>query len=227
MAVITLAVLGFFSVLFYAIDATRLAARMLTYIEKPTDWPTWRKDEVANRWCLCRDDTDPLIDMQFAVEHTQHVRAFMLTPFVLLLLLLVSRLNFFEAWTWPVPLAGVFVLNFVLAATCWAVLRRSAYRVRTAAIRQLTERAVQCENAALLRHRKGQGLEGTALWIHSGAGDYPPDKYAERLRQIIDGIKHERGGAFAPWIQDPTYLFLFIPTGITGILTVALHFLMN
>jgi hypothetical protein len=226
-AVLGLAIVGFIAVLFYAIDATRLANRMLTYLEKPTVWPDWLKQDTAREWCLCKDDTDPLLDMRFAVEQTQHVRSFMLCPFVLLLLLLISRLSFFEAWTWPVPLAGVFVLNFVLAAACWAALRGSAQRVRTAAMEQLTGRALQCENAPLLEHRKEQPAGSTARWIQLGQDDYTGERYAKRLRELIDGIKNERGGAFAPWVQDPTYLFLFIPTGITGILTVGLHFLLN
>lgn len=225
--VLMLAVAGFFAVLFYAIDATRLAARLLTYLEQPTVWPGWRKQEIANRECLSSDDTDPVLDMKLAVDLTHYVRSFMLCPFILLLLMLVSRLSVFEAWTWPLPLAGVFVLNFMLAATGWAVLRRSAYRVRAVALKQLTDRAVYYEHAELSRFREESAAGLTARWIQSGSGDYSPEKYAKRLREVIDSIKSERRGAFAPWIQDPTYLFLFIPTGITGILTVALHFLLN
>jgi hypothetical protein len=219
-----LSIFAFLGVLFYALDAARLAGTMLDCLNRgPTSWPHWLTRKRAREKCVREIDLDGWLDVQFAVEKTKETGRLMLYPFVIFLLLWVARSSFFENWTWPNSLIAVFALNFLLAAACWWCVRSSAANVRQRALSRLHEVAKQIENGReeeiwtpgpLRISQSGQRSETTCI--------YPKADYAKRLGELGEEIEKERRAAFAPWVQDPTYAALFLPTGIAGILTVVL-----
>lgn len=216
----------FLLVLFYVLDASRLTGTLLNCLAKhPTTWPAALTTTHARNKGLRRADLEGWLDVRFAADKTRETGRLMYYPFLIFLLLLLSRNSYFENWTWPRSLIAVFVLNFIIAAICWALVRDSARHVQREALRELRDAARQTE----LRPEKEIRVENPngpePKPGHPGA-TVPCRKsvYLKRLAELADEIKNERRGAFAHWIQDPTYIALFIPTGVTGILTVLVHY---
>lgn len=219
-------VLGFLLVLFYSLDAARLTGRLLEGLAcGASNWPAWLTAEWAARKCVRPEDLDGWIDVQFAAQKTRETRRLMIYPFAIFLLLLLSRNSMFERWTWPTGLIVVFVLNFVLAAVCWGFVRNSARHVRAQALDSIDRNARQV--AAGFREL----IVTPGPLEPSGAGGsrpthcrYSREAYVRRLADLRAEVESERRGAFARGIQDPTYVALFLPTGVTGILSVLFYY---
>lgn len=222
-----LSVLGFLLVLFYTLDAARLAARMLEAIARPTAWPRWLLRKWAREKSVREQDLDGWLDVQFAVEKTRETGRLLIYPFLIFLLLLIARNNYFENWYWPNSLIIIFAFNFLLAAACWWFVRQSARTVKRQAIAALKNTISHVKNAAvdkiitpgLTTDEQGEQREISCT--------YTTEAYAKRLGELCQEVEDERRAAFAPWLQDPTYLALFIPTGVTGLITILLGYLLN
>lgn len=216
----------FLLVLFYVLDASRLAGTLLNCLAKhPTTWPAALTTAHARSKGLRGADMEGWLDVRFAADKTRETGRLMYYPFLIFLLLLLSRNSYFENWTWPRSLIVVFVLNFIIAAICWALVRDSARHVQRAALRELRDATRRTE----LAHEKEIRVEdpnGPAPKPGHPGATVPCRKsvYLKRLAELAEEIKNERRGAFAHWIQDPTYIALFVPTGVTGILTVLVHY---
>ena len=216
----------FLLVLFYVLDASRLAGTLLNCLAKhPTSWPAALTTAHARNKGLRRADVEGWLDVRFAADKTRETGRLMYYPFLIFLLLLLSRNSYFENWTWPRSLIAVFVLNFIIAAICWALVRDSARHVQREALRELRDAARRTELGAEKEIRVEDPNAQAPKPGHPGATvSCRKSVYLKRLAELADEIKNERRGAFAHWIQDPTYLALFIPTGVTGILTVLVHY---
>jgi len=217
-AMVSLSVLGFLLVLFYALDAARLTGRLLRAIaQRATCWPAWLTRKWALKKCVREQDLDGWLDVQFTVAKTKETRRLMFYPFVLFLLLVISRSRYLDNWTWSASLVAIFVVNFILAAVCWGFVRWSARYVRNEAMSKLREIAIQIENGS-------GGIIVSPETAGSSRFIYSNQDYAKRLGDLCDEIEKEQRGAFASFIQDPAYAALFIPTGVTGIMTVVLQY---
>ncbi len=207
---------GFLFVLFYALDAARLTGRMLYCLgDGPTRWPAWLVEKWARLKSVRPTDLDGWLDVRFAADKTRETGRLMFYPFLIFLLLLVSRNSYFENWSWPGSLVAVFMLNFILAAACWGLVRHSAQHVRREALQKIEQLVVGVRT----------GAEEQIALSPTGTGQvYAREDYVKRLDGLREEILAVRHGAYTHWIQDPTYIALFVPTGITGILTVLLHY---
>ena len=220
-------ILSFLWVLFYTLDSARLASKLLKAIARPTDWPAWLLRKWAREKCVREQDLDGWLDMQFAVDKTRETGHLLVYPFVIFLLLLIARHNYFDNWSWPNSLIAIFAFNFLLAATCWGFVRQSASHVKKRAISDLRNSITHIENGAyeviitpapVTTDQRGEKRE---------VCNYSKAAYAKRLGELCEEIQSEKGAAFASWIQDPTYLALFIPTGVTGLITIVLSYWLN
>ncbi|HLX72505.1 MAG TPA: hypothetical protein VKV04_23030, partial [Verrucomicrobiae bacterium] len=224
-----LSVMSFLVALFLSLDGARLTARLLDGIgSRPTSWPQQLLDEWSSKCGVRCSDLDGYLDVRFAVDKTRESRVLMFFPFVIFLLLLISREHFIENWTWTPELAAVFAFNFLLAGMCWWIVRRSATKIREEALQKLGD---------AIKHVNGTPHEDIIFTCPTSPVEdedgsppatttftYSPKDYAERLTALRKEIEDERRGAFALWIQDPTYLALFLPTGVTGIVAFLLQY---
>ncbi len=219
-----LSTVSFLIALFLSLDGARLTGKLLDGIgSRPTSWPPQLLNEWSSKTGVRSSDLDGYLDVQFAIDKTRESRILMFFPFVIFLLLLFSRESYIENWTWTPELAAVFGLNFLLAGMCWWIVRRSATRIREEALHKLGEVIKQVNGAA----------HHSIIYFKCPAGanrqksmtfKYRAKNYAERLTGLYKEIEDERRGAFALWIQDPTYLVLFVPTGVTGLLAFLLQY---
>jgi hypothetical protein len=215
--------------LFYVLDAARHAARFLESLSRhPTRWPENLLHENAAKKGVQERHLDGWLDVDFAAVHTEEVGKVMFAPFFIPLLLLLSRNSFFDDWTWPPGLTAVFAVNFLLAGTSWALVRRAARAVREAALAELGDHLEQVNTShpTPFDVPTPQGLEDSLRhgWKAVQTMKLATDQYLRRLKSLRKEIRGENRGAYANWFQDPTYFALFIPTGITGVLSVLAEF---
>jgi hypothetical protein len=218
--VLMAAVLICLLVLFYMLDAARLTGKFLDSISHhPTRWPAALLKEKAEFLGIEPKHLDGWIDVDFAAMHTEEVGGLMVCPFLLQFLLFVSRSSFFDTWTWPMILICIFVINFILAVICWAVVRQAAREVRRSALNRLEKSIASVENAAT-------GL--FELPVPGGRTvQLAKEDYLRRLSALRERVQLETRGAYAQWFQDPSYIGVFIPTGITGLLSVIVQLWLN
>jgi hypothetical protein len=218
--VVLSAVLVFLAVLFYVVDAIRLASRFLERLGGGrTVWPLKVLLHHAAAKGIRMEHLDGWLDVKCAVVKTREAWKLMLVPFVLLFLLAGSRNSYFDRWTWPWILVAIFAAYFCIVVLCWHTVRRMARLVRKSALKELEEDASMVRSSG---HAKfwAPTSEGTMAEIER-------DVYLKRLNDLRDEIKNNKSGAFAHWVQDPAYLAFLIPTGSTGILAIMAQYFLK
>jgi hypothetical protein len=201
--------------LFFVMDAALLTNRILDCISQhPTLWPADPLRDIARKRSVKEEHLDGFLDVQFTAIQTEELGSRMFGPVLLLLLLIFSRLPFFDNWTWPPGLILIFAMNFVLATVCWWVVRRAAGQVRKLALERINDAISSVKSSqdpSVTINFSGQPALPVTL---------PTKKYLRNLKAVHQAISEENRGAYARWFQDPTYLAVFIPSGISGIVSV-------
>lgn len=201
-------------VLFYVFDATLLTRQFLDYISRySTCWPRPPLVKCAGENGVKPEHLDGLVDVDFAAVQTAEIGPLIFWPVILGLLLAISRGGCFDDWTWPFALILIYVINFSAAAMCWYVVRRAADRVRNCALNHLNKVISSVENSDenSVYNIPAPGNSGRQL---------NKSAYLENLKKVLGKITNEDRGAFANWFQDPTYFAVFIPSGISGVISV-------
>lgn len=209
----------FLALLFFCIDSARLAAKLLKFLSSyHTKW----SDEVLADRCkktgLRPDDLDGVIDMEFALFKCKETQSITYFPFIILLLLILSRDHRLDSWPWTWGLECIFIFNFFLVAVCWSSVRHSATKLREYSVRRLNEKV------HAVRGQVAEMVEIKPFAADSVIFTYKAEDYAKRLEVEINRMEMENRGVFSPWMQDPTYFALFIPTGITGLIAIFVQY---
>jgi hypothetical protein len=216
-------------VLFYMLDAALLTKRVLNCISlHPTKWPERPLTERAADFSVKKEHLDGFFDVEFAAIQTQEVGLWMFGPFVFISLLLISRSSVLDNWTWPLGLKIVFIVNFVLGAACWFVVRRSAQKVRQFALERIelakssikrspdeTIQVLPSENDA----KVSPATENPTPPKKEVTLSVSKKKYLKNLESLRQAILDENRGAFARAFQDPSYLGVCIPSGLSGLIS--------
>jgi hypothetical protein len=198
-------------ILFYVMDRTFLLKRLLNYISRhATCWPDRPLQECADKFGVKPEHLDGLLDVDFAAIQTAEIGPLMSAPIIIQLLLLISRDTWFDSWPWPTSLILIFAINFLMASVCLWTVRQVAGNVREDALERLEDAEFTVRNST------DDTYNGVDKKI-----------YLKNLKRIRKQIEDERRGAFAKWFQDPTYAGVFIPSGISGIISLLGSFLVN
>jgi len=155
--ILILCVLGFVWLTCYAVDSACIARRMLRALAAYfTIWP----DHVVRRIAVDLgfpvkpepsaqapgqpEDPDPLsasleglIDVRVAAEVTKEMGTRFYLPFIVMMLMLISRSGMFDNWPWPPALVLINVCSFLLVITVALMVRQAAREVRASALRVL------------------------------------------------------------------------------------------
>lgn len=137
---------------------------------------------------------DEYLDIDLIATRTEVVGSLIYYPFVLITLLIVSRISLFDNWTWPPALFVALACNGGYAIWSAAMLRRTAEDARQAALKNLND-------ILIARTAEGQA---------SGAE-------AQTARETIAMISAEDRGAFAAISRHPLIGALLLPSGGAGI----------
>src|SRR5262245_37983206 len=127
--------------LFFVIDVMWLNRVML--IEKPMDSPTRWPEKLLQEYRPGEGDSkidaclSELLDIKLIAARTAVTGPLIYWPFLLLALMIVSRLQYFDDWDFPITLIVVFALNAAGAIFAALTLRQSAEYARTRALETL------------------------------------------------------------------------------------------
>jgi hypothetical protein len=164
------------------VDETRLCEQ---FIRRLTDlWAGSATSEAETR--LIRFSID------LVAERTKVVGRLIDYPFIVLFILIISRMRLFDNWDVPVGLVVLWGLSAGYAIVCAFLLGRAAEHLRQAALQRLT----------------------TARNEAREAGETDD---ADQIRRIADEISEESTGAFAPWTQHPIFRAVLFPTSGLGL----------
>jgi hypothetical protein len=211
----------FLLVFFFVLDASRVTRNFLDLISRcRTRWPEELLKEKSAQKGIEARYLPWWIDVDFAAVQTKEAGRLMLGPFLLLLLLFLSRFSYFDNWTWPTGLVVMFaILSVLLASLAWWDVRLSARKVQKSAVDELDRCVESLQNCA------AENFEVPAS--NGGSARISRADYVKRLESLRDTAKNESRGAYAPWFQDPSYAAVYIPASITTILATIAQFCLN
>lgn len=207
-SVLVLSVLAMTLLTFFVVDAIRLSKRFVDHLgSRTTDWSGARGGPLASeRQTLQPDDRSDSLDAELIAEHTEAVGRLILYPFVVLLVMVVSRSGFFDNWDWPLSLVLIFGTAAGIALLCAITLRRTAEEARRLILHRLRMRAYEVAG------RGGGGQEdGLAGAEREGAR-------LEQLRMLVADVEALDHGAFSPWTRHPIAKAVLLPFGGIGAL---------
>lgn len=165
----------------FVFDAVLLCRRWIGALTQATEgWPqelTKRlKLQSAENLAKARE----LMKIELIAQRTEVVNRLVRYPFIVLLIMIVARNNYFDDWHFPLTMIAGWSANVFLALTAALLLYRAAEQARNAGV-------------ARLNHSVLQGLD-------RGAQN---DADVKLTRQVIDDIEAVGQGAFVPLWQQP------------------------
>jgi hypothetical protein len=187
-----MSVVSFVLLMFYVVDAVLLRARLVRRLSLArSKWP----DEILKKWSCqgarFENSFGEWLNIRLIARRTEVVGSLVMGPFVVLFLMIISRLSYFDRWDWPLSLIAIMGVNSVAAVGAAVILRRSAERTRAIALDRLRKDRVRClvENDT-----------------HS----------LSLLDRLLAEVESLQRGAFAPFTQQPVMRALLVPFGGIG-----------
>lgn len=165
----------------FVFDAVLLCRRWISALTQATEgWP----QELAKRLALQSADNlakaRELMKIELIGQRTEVVNRLVRYPFIVLLIMILARNEYFDDWHFPLPMMIGWSANVVLALMAALMLYRAAEQARHASVVRLNRLMLQ----ALDRGAAG-------------------DADVKLTRQVIDDIEAVGRGAFVPLWQQP------------------------
>lgn len=190
--IVFLSVFSFLALIFFVVDETRLCEQFIRRLTNLCDGSG--RPEAETR--LIRFSIDLI------AERTKVVGRLIDYPFIVLFILIVSRMRLFDNWDAPVGLILLWGLSAGYAIVCAFLLGRAADQWRQAALKRLTIARDEAREA--------------------GKTDD-----VDRISRIMNEISEVSAGAFAPWTQHPIFRAVLFPTSGVGLASLFEYFSFN
>ncbi len=104
-----------------------------------SDWPS-EMLRVHHQSHLHADNLRDFIDLQMVADWTRDIGRLTFFPFYVLALLILARMNRFDAWSWPTALIVIYFLVVLLVILGVARVRSSAENLRSKAVAEVRQR---------------------------------------------------------------------------------------
>ncbi len=182
------------ALVFFVVDATRLAVRFIRQLADEN--LPWQREIIERPSQLHRVEETywgPSLKIKLIAEQTRVIGQLIVLPFIILSIMTLSRLPYFDNWNMPIGLLLVFTLLFAFAATCGIALERTAEKARSWAVERLTDECVRVKGNPSV-----------------------PEQHAEQIHLLVEEIRNLRKGAFVPFIQQPVVKAVLLPFGGVG-----------
>jgi len=196
-AVVTvLSLLGMLFVLFYVVDATRLC---ITWIKGLTenyyDWDNTKVDKYKINLNIPREYAIEWLKLRIIAKRTEEVGKLIYYPFIIIILILFSRINYFDDWGFPQSLAIITSCLIVISLYTAIKLRREAESVRNLFLDKLN-------------------LDKLTVSGNVSVDDKPT---LTQLDELIDGVSRLQKGAFQPFLEQPVVKATLLLLGGVGL----------
>jgi len=175
------AVIPLILLIFGVVDATEGSVWLIRRLsEKKPVWPQGPARCFAKALNIDPCYVNDCIGIHVIAKHSEVVARFIYYPFLVMIVMLVSRTSYFDYWDLPLGLLIVILLGVGWAVYCAVKLRRSAEKARRVAVERLWKQQV---------HAVGQGDKTKHV--------------TEQITLVLDSIRSIRQGAFVPFLQQP------------------------
>jgi len=175
--------LGMLFILFYMADATRLCIvwiRGLT--EHDYNWEGSIIKDKADELNISEPYAIHWVKLQIVAQRTEEVGKLIFYPFIIIILILFSRINYFDDWGFPQSLAIITSSLIAIALYTGIKLRRVAEKVRSDFIEQLN----------------------TDKLVVGGGNQLKNDKPTlTQLNELLESVNRIKVGAFQPLLEQP------------------------
>jgi hypothetical protein len=201
--ILVITVISWFFLTIFVYDSTSITRRFVTLtFTKKYQWPKETIERFVLKIGLSGEELSDLMLVRLVAKRTEVVGKLIFFPFIILFLIFVSGLNYFDNFGAPIALAIVIILNAVFAWSCTLMLRHSAEKERAALIDRLSMDLVKVY-----------------------ADENISQKHKERLEFVLNEVKSIKQGAFAPFFQQPVLHSLYVSLGGIGGLALLEYFL--
>ena len=185
--------------LFLVVDATSTAVWFIKQIQNGFSGGSEKaKSRIAQRFGITVEDSQEWIGVKVVSQLTEIVNKFIYYPILVIILLGVSRLSYFDRWDMPPGLLLVILLGLGFSISCAIRLRRRAEQFREKVLTRLWEEQVRLAG----EDNQSKGM-------------------SKKIDLMISHIKVIRSGAFAPFLEQPwvraTLIFITSGSGLTAL----------
>lgn len=182
---------------FLVVDATHLCRRFIEILsERNVQWNEQTK-KGFKKIKKEKASHDEWITLEVISEQANTVAQLIVYPFVVLLIVVVSRLSFFDNWNTPLAVALIYLTLATYAFISVFILHKAAEQARRFTIDALEDMMI---------------------------GKYHEKDVADEFRVLIERIRSMRRGAFRPLAEQPVIKALLLPFG-GGLGLIALDYL--
>ncbi len=191
-----LSLLGMLFVLFYMVDATRLC---IVWIKGLTgnnyNWGDTGVDKLVKDLNIPRQYAINWLKLHIVAERTAEVGKLIFYPFIIIILLLFSRINYFDDWGFPQSLAIITSSLIAIALYTAVKLRQEAETVRSEFLEKLN-------------------MDKLTVGGSVSLDDKPT---LTQIDELIENVSQLRKGAFQPFIEQPLVKATLLLLGGVGL----------
>jgi hypothetical protein len=195
--ILALTIGAFVVLIFYVFDVTRDCRRFIVEFYKKK--PSWSGESIINfinNKYSTSEHLGELMLIRMVAKRTEIVGKFIFYPFIVWLIIFVSRLHYFDNWHMPLGLIIVITMSVVLVWGCAIALRLSAEKLRKSSLQRLKENY----NLILFANQVSN-----------------KDEQLKQIDHVIKEITDIKEGAFLPLARHPIVQSLFVPfSGVGG-----------
>ena len=197
---LTASVVATIWLLFFVFDATRLCGRLVRVLHvREICWPEALRRKEALRQGIAESAKDSaalehLINVQLVEARTETVGQFIYYPFVMILIMFLSRYHIFDNWCWSMALILGYLITVAMVIYCAFLMRRSAEHMRADALEALRNHLDEVR----------------------GRGPTPGEATVDQIQAMIKEVENANQGAFCKLADNPIIRAVLIPFGGVG-----------
>jgi hypothetical protein len=150
------------------------------------------------------DYLDEWIDLQLIADLTERVSRLIYYPTILVLLMLLARNSWWDAWSWSGFVLVAFSGNFTLALASIVILQRAAKEAKCVA---------------------EQSLEAKVKKLKARIAPSAAANDAAREEELLKEVQGLNRGAFVPFWENPVVGAIFLSSGGTTVLQLFIWFM--
>jgi len=159
----------------------------------PTLWPNSVISKYRISEKITHDAIAWYVDVKFIGRNTDLIGSFIYYPFIIIALLIISRMSCFDRWDWPVSLIVMQGLNALIASILVIYLSLVAESIR----------------------RKAQHEIQKCIYMLRSENKF---EAVEQTQKLLDEVDNYDLGIFAPLLKQPLFCALLLPSGSAGLL---------
>ncbi|WP_455375753.1 hypothetical protein [Kaarinaea lacus] len=193
MALTMLPVVIMIFLIFFVTDATRLCICWIKAMgQKKLKWDEGMLSSFGAKLNVNKEYIEEWLKIQLIADRTHEIGQLIYYPFIIIILMLISRSTYFDNWGFPQALAIVVTVNLVILSSVAMLLRKQAEKVRRDTIGNLEHELVK---VAGCRSPEGNNLSDRELTEQKC--------HIEQINKLLEEIRNIKSGAFRSVLDQP------------------------